>query len=62
MAQSEWKTITDYALGLYGCPGITTETFPVGEVGLRGIEQRVAQQLAFTEATLDILETLACES
>jgi hypothetical protein len=62
VAQAEWKTITDYALGCFGCPSVTTETFPVGEVGLRGIEQRVAQQLAFAKATLDILERLACES
>lgn len=62
VAQAEWKTITDYALGLFGCPGITTETFQAGEVGLRGIEQRVSQQLAFAEATLDVLETLACAS
>jgi hypothetical protein len=56
MAQAEWHTITDYALAHFGCPGVTTETFPTGTVGLRGIEERVAQQLAFTEATLDILD------
>ena len=56
MAQSEWHTITDYALSHFGCPGITTETFPTGTVGLRGIEERAAQQLAFVESTLDVLD------
>jgi len=59
MAQAEWHTITDYALSHFGCPGITTETFPTGTVGLRGIEERVAQQLAFVEATLDVLDRSA---
>jgi hypothetical protein len=55
MLQSEWRTATDYAVGKYGCPAITTESFPCAEVGLRGLDQRVEQQLAFIEATLDIL-------
>ena len=59
MPQAEWHTITDYALSRFGCPGITTETFPTGTVGLRGIEERVAQQLAFTRATLDVLDRSA---
>jgi len=59
MAQAEWYTIMDYALSRFGCPGITTESFPTGAVGLRGIEERVARQLAFVEATLDILDRSA---
>jgi hypothetical protein len=62
MAEAEWYTIMDYALAHFGCPGITTETFPTGTMGLRGIEERVAQQLAFVESTLDVLDVLGARS
>lgn len=55
MILSEWYTCTDYALAHYGCPGVTTETFPVAEMGLRGVEDRVFYQLAYTGAVLDVL-------
>lgn len=56
---AEWKTVTDYALSEFGCPGITVETFQAGEVGLRGIEQRVSFQLGFIRAVLNVLEAIA---
>lgn len=56
MAQAEWHTIMDYALTNFGCPGVTTETFPTGAMGLRGLDQRVDQQLTFIHATLDTLD------
>lgn len=55
MMQSEWRTATDYAVSKYGCPAITTESFQPAEMGIRGLDSRVAQQVAFVEATLDIL-------
>ena len=58
---SEWRTATDYAVSNYGCPGITTETFPCGEVGMRGIDQRVEQQLTYCHAVLDTLEGIENE-
>lgn len=56
---SEWRTATDYAASNFGCPGVTTETFPCGEAGLRGIDQRVEQQLTYVHAVLDTLERKA---
>lgn len=53
---SEWRTATDYAVSTYGCPGVTTETMPCGEVGIRGIDKRVEQQFLYTLATLETLE------
>jgi len=58
---SEWRTATDYAASNFGCPGVTTETFPCAEAGLRGIDQRVEQQLAYCHAVLDTLERKAHE-
>lgn len=52
---SDWRTATDFAAGTYGIPGITTETFPVGEIGLRGIDDRVLSQYRYVVATLDEL-------
>ena len=59
---SEWRTATDYAACNYGCPAVTTETFPCGEVGLRGIDQRVQQQLTYCHAVLDELERVSHET
>jgi hypothetical protein len=56
MVVSEWRTITEYAIGNFGCPGITTESFPTGTIGLRGVDDRVAQQVAYVTAVLDELE------
>lgn len=53
---SDWMTVMDYAVRLRGIPGVTTETFPVGEIGLVGIDQRKSQQLAFVESVLCTLE------
>lgn len=58
---SEWRTATDYATANYGCPGVTTETFPCGEVGMRGIDQRTQQQLTYCYAVLDTLEGIKDE-
>jgi hypothetical protein len=58
---SEWRTATDYAVSNFGCPGVTTETFPCAEVGMRGIDQRVEQQLTYCHAVLDTLEGLEHE-
>lgn len=52
---SDWRTVTDYAVGKFGCPGVTTETFPCAEIGLRGVDDRVDQQYKFIVSTLDIL-------
>lgn len=49
-ALSDWLTLTDYAVAHFGCPGVTTETFPVGDRGLRGIEDRTNQQYLYTVA------------
>ena len=59
---SEWRTATDYAACNYGCPAVTTETFPCGEVGLRGIDQRVQQQLTYCHAVLDTLNEVPDET
>lgn len=55
MIQSEWRTVTDFACCSYGIPAVTTESFPVAEIGIRGIEDRVKAQYLYTVATLDIL-------
>ena len=55
-ARSDWRTITDYALGHWGCPGVTTESFKSSSVGLRGLDERVHLQLLYTHAVLDILD------
>lgn len=52
---SEWRTATDYAVGHFGCPSVTTESFQSPEIGLRGVDDRVAQQLAYITAVLDDL-------
>jgi len=52
---SDWRTCTDYAVGKFGCPGVTTETFPCGDIGLRGVDDRVDQQYKFIVAVLDTL-------
>lgn len=62
MIQSEWKTVTDYATGWYGCPGVTTETFQPAELGLRGLDERVDQQYRYIIATLDVLNEVPNES
>jgi hypothetical protein len=54
--KSDWMTVMDYAMRKFGIPTITTETFPVGEIGLVGVDWRKKQQLAFAEAVLDTLE------
>lgn len=54
--KSDWMTVMDYATRRFGIPTITTETFPVGEIGLVGMDWRKKQQLAFAEAVLDTLE------
>lgn len=56
---SDWMTVMDYGVRRFGIPAITTETFPVGEIGLVGIDWRKKQQLAFVEAVLDALEEQA---
>jgi len=53
---SEWRTATDYACGHFGCPGVTTETFQPAEMGLRGVDDRVANQCRYIQAVLDTLE------
>jgi hypothetical protein len=53
--QSEWRTVTDYALGRYGCPGMTTESFQSAELGLRGLDDRVEMQHKYVTAVLDVL-------
>jgi len=60
--QAEWKTATDYAVGKYGCPAVTTETFQSAELGLRGVDDRVDQQLRYITAVLDTLEEIANEN
>jgi hypothetical protein len=55
MLAADWRTATDYAHGLYGAVGLTTETFPCAEVGLRGIDQRVDEQLKLMRSVLGIL-------
>jgi hypothetical protein len=54
-ALSEWKTATDYAATTFGCPGVTTETFQSAEIGLRGLDDRVQNQLLYITAVLDVL-------
>lgn len=55
LARSDWRTITDYALGKFGCPGVTTESFKPAANGLRGLDKRVDLQLKYVHATLDTL-------
>ena len=55
---SDWLTVTDYCLGHYGAPGVTTETFQCPEIGLRGINQRAELQYKYMVATLDILNEI----
>lgn len=52
---SEWKTFTDYCATNFGCPGVTTETFPCGEVGMRGLDDRVQEQYLYLKAALEVL-------
>jgi hypothetical protein len=53
---SDWMVVTDYATRNFGCPGITTETFPCGEIGCVGLDWRIKQNVEFVKATLDVLE------
>ena len=53
---SDWIVVTDYATRNFGCPGITTETFPCGEIGCVGLDWRIKQNVGFVKATLDVLE------
>lgn len=54
-ARSDWHTITDYATGKFGCPGVTTESFKSAAVGLRGLDERIDLQLKYVYAVLDTL-------
>lgn len=54
-ARSDWRTITDYALGQFGCLGVTTESFRPAAVGQRGLDERVDLQLKYIHAVLDTL-------
>lgn len=60
--QADWKTVTDYAVGMYGCPGVTTETFEPPEIGIRGVDDRVEQQLLYVTSVLDVLNEVGNES
>lgn len=58
-ARSDWRTITDYATGKFGCPGVTTESFHSATVGTRGLDERVGLQLKYVHAVLDVLDAEA---
>ena len=62
MLQAEWKTATDYAVGKFACPAVTTESFQPAELGLRGVDERVDQQFRYVTAVLDTLEEIANEN
>lgn len=55
-ARSDWRTLTDYALGQFGCPGVTTESFKPATPGQRGLDERVDLQLKYVHAVLDTLD------
>jgi len=57
--RSDWMVITEYATRHFGCPGVTTETFPHGEIGLVGLDWRIEQTFDFACAMMDTLEAAA---
>lgn len=56
LARADWRTITDYAMGMFGCPGVTTESFKSATVGVRGLDERVDLQLTYVRAVLNTLD------
>lgn len=56
MMEADWLTVTEYAARHFGVPGVTTETFPPGEIGLVGLDWRKAQTFEFVLAVLDALQ------
>lgn len=55
LAASEWLTVTDYATTHFGCPGITTEAFPPGEIGMLGLDCRASETELFATAIVEAL-------
>jgi len=53
---TDWLTLTSYAVNKFGCPGITTETFPQIRAGTWGISERAEQSFLMIKAVVEELD------
>ncbi|HID64402.1 MAG TPA: hypothetical protein EYP49_16925 [Anaerolineae bacterium] len=56
MQRADWLTLTDYAVRHFGAVGVTTETFPPGELGVVGLDSRAEQTFLFARAVVEALD------